>query len=358
MILATKPYFPPKEKYLSYIEEVYRTGWLTNNGVFAVDLEKKLKNYLKVDYLSVLTNGTVAIQMAIKTLSLKGEIITTPFSYVATTSSIVWENCEPIFVDIKPSDFTIDPNKIEAAITSKTTAILATHVFGYPCEVEKIEQIAKKHNLKIIYDAAHAFGVKVNGISVLNYGDISTLSFHATKLFHTVEGGAVIATKKEVADVLEYQRRFGHDGPYKFHGLGINAKLSEIHAAMGHCVLDDIDSILAKRKSQWLYYFEQLQNLNVHLLQVENQVKYNYAYFPIVFQSEDILLKILQALELKNIFPRRYFYPSLNTINYVKYQSMPISESIASKVMCLPLFHDLEVETQNIIINTICSSVK
>jgi dTDP-4-amino-4,6-dideoxygalactose transaminase len=353
MILATKPYFPPKEKYLSYIEEIYRTGWLTNNGVFAVDLENKLKDYLKVDYLSVLTNGTVAIQMAIKTLALKGEIITTPFSYVATTSSIVWESCKPIFVDIKSSDFTIDADKIEDAITPQTSAILATHVFGYPCDVEQIEAIAQKHRLKVIYDAAHAFGVEVKGTSVLNYGDISTLSFHATKLFHTVEGGAVIATNAEDARVLEYQRRFGHDGPYKFHGLGINAKLSEIHAAMGHCVLDDIESILEKRKTQWLYYFAQLQALNVDLLVVESHIQYNYAYFPIVFQSEAILLKILQTLELKDIFPRRYFYPSLNTVNYVEYQSMPISESIASRVMCLPLFDDLELSTQDIIVDAI-----
>jgi dTDP-4-amino-4,6-dideoxygalactose transaminase len=353
MILATKPYFPPKEKYLSYIEEIYRTGWLTNNGVFAVSLEKRLKEYLNVNHFSILSNGTIAIQMAIKTLELKGEIITTPFSYVATTSCIVWENCKPIFVDIKSSDFTIDADKIEAAITPQTSAILATHVFGYPCEVEKIEAIAKKHQLKVIYDAAHAFGVKVNGTSVLNFGDISTLSFHATKLFHTVEGGAVIATNAEDAKVLEYQRRFGHDGPYKFHGVGINAKISEIHAAMGHCVLDDIEIILAGRKKQWVYYFNQLQKLPVSLLEVAENITYNYSYFPIVFESEAILLAILKQLETVDIFPRRYFYPSLNTVNYVEYQPMPISESKTSRIMCLPLFDDLEVATQNIIIDTI-----
>lgn len=358
MILATKPYLPEVSKYKKYIDDIFTSGWITNNGNLSVSLEEKLRNFLEVDHLSVVSNGTVAIQMAIKALDLKGEIITTPFSYVATTSSIVWENCQPIFVDIKPNDFTIDTGKIEAAITSKTTAILATHVFGYPCEVEKIEQIAKKHNLKVIYDAAHAFGVKVNGVSVLNYGDVSTLSFHATKLFHTVEGGAVIATNKEVAGVLEYQRRFGHDGPYKFHGLGINAKLSEIHAAMGLCVLEDIEGILKARKRQWLYYFEKLKHLNVSLLEVDDFVEYNYAYFPIVFENEQKLLEILDLLAKEDIFPRRYFYPSLNTLNYVKYQEAPVSESITKRILCLPLFHDLEQETQNIIIKTICSTVK
>lgn len=353
MILATKPYLPDVKVYKEYIDDIFSSGWITNNGNYSVSLEQKLKTFLSIEHLSVVSNGTIAIQMAIKALELKGEIITTPFSYVATTSSIVWENCTPIFVDINPDNFTIDADKIEASITKDTSAILVTHVFGYPCDVEKIEQIADKHKLKVIYDAAHAFAVKVNGKSVLNYGDVSTLSFHATKLFHTVEGGAVIATNKEVARVLEYQRRFGHDGPYKFHGLGINAKLSEIHAAMGLCVLEDIEGILKVRKRQWLYYAYELKNMNVSILEIAENVEYNYAYFPVVFKSETILTRVMEELEKSDIFPRRYFYPSLNTLNYVKYQPTPISESIAQRILCLPLFHDLEKATQDTIVETI-----
>ena len=247
-IPVTKPFLPPKEDYLAYIDQIYERNWLSNDGPLLRELETKLKDYLKVENLLFVTNGTIALQLAIKALDLTGEIITTPFSYVATTSSIVWENCQPVFVDIDPARLSIDPDKIEAAITDQTSAILATHVYGIPCHVEKIDAIAKTHKLKVIYDAAHAFGVNYKGQSVLNYGDISILSSHATKIFQTVEGGAVIAKDPEIVKKAFYMRNFGHAGFDKFNGVGINGKNSEMHAAMGLCNLNYMDAIIKKRK--------------------------------------------------------------------------------------------------------------
>jgi dTDP-4-amino-4,6-dideoxygalactose transaminase len=233
MIPVTKPFLPPIDEYKEYIDGIYQRQWLTNNGPLVNELELKLKEHLNVSHLLYLGNGTIAIQIAIKALELKGEIITTPFSYVATTSSIAWENCKPVFVDIDKDTLNIDPSKIEAAINANTSAILATHVYGNPCDIDAIQRIANKHNLKVIYDAAHCFGTKYKGKSVFEYGDVSTTSFHATKLFHTTEGGAVITTNPELLKKMSYLRNFGHDGPEKFECVGINGKNSEFHAAMG-----------------------------------------------------------------------------------------------------------------------------
>ena len=227
MILVTQPFLPPEEEYKKYISEIWERNWLTNMGPLASELEEKLKAHLGVEQLLFVTNGTIALQMAIKALELKGEIITTPFSFVATTSSIVWEGCTPVFVDIDKNTLNIDPNKIEAAINEKTSAILATHVYGNPCDVEAIETIAQKHNLKVIYDGAHAFGVKVNGKSIFEYGDISTCSLHATKLYHSTEGGLVICNDKKLVKKLRYIRNFGISGFDQFSELGINGKNSE-----------------------------------------------------------------------------------------------------------------------------------
>jgi dTDP-4-amino-4,6-dideoxygalactose transaminase len=353
LITATKPYFPDKSKFQKYIDGIWESEWLTNNGPLVRQLETDLLNYLEVPNLSFLNNGTVAIQIAMKALEVKGDVITTPFSYVATTSTIVWEQCNPIFVDIENQSYCINPELIESKITDKTTAILATHVYGNPCDVEAIDAIAKKHNLKVIYDAAHAFGVKYKNKSVLLYGDASTLSFHATKLFHTGEGGAVVSPHKDIADVMEYQRRFGHDGPYAFQGVGINAKSSELHAAMGLCVLQDIDIIMKKRKEQWLYYQKQLETSHLSLLKLRAHAEFNYAYFPIRFKDESILLEVNKKLEAANIFTRRYFYPSLNKLNYVNYQVMPVSEASSKTVLCLPLYHDLKQKEQDLIIDLV-----
>lgn len=344
MIPVVKPFLPPKEEYLKYLDSIWQRNWLTNNGPLVNELELQLKKYLGVNHLLYLTNGTIALQLAIKALELKGEIITTPFSYVATTSSIVWEGCTPIFVDIDKDTFNIAPDKIEAAITKKTSAILATHVFGNPCDVETIELIANKHNLKVIYDGAHAFGVRVKGKSIFEYGDISTTSFHATKLFHTIEGGAVFTKDSKLLKKMSLLRNFGHTSSNSFDGVGINGKNSEFHAAMGLCNLKYIENILNKRKELFHYYESRLSRLKVSRQLILDMENYNYSYYPIIFESETVLKKVMSVLEEFMIFPRRYFYPSLSSVNYVKPAPTPISDQIASRILCLPYYHTISKE--------------
>jgi dTDP-4-amino-4,6-dideoxygalactose transaminase len=349
-INVTKPFLPPIEEYNEYINGIWKRNWLTNHGPLVNELELRLKEYLNLDHMLYLSNGTVALQIAIKALELKGEIITTPFSYVATTSSIVWEGCTPVFVDIDEASFNIDPLKIEEAITDKTSAILATHVYGNPCDIDAIEKIAEKHNLKVIYDAAHCFGTKYKGKSVFEYGDISTTSFHATKLFHTIEGGAVFTKSPEILAKLAYLRNFGHKTPDSFWDIGINAKNSEFHAAMGLCNLKHIDAIMASRKKQSEYYQHILSNLKIKTPEITPQTDYNYSYYPVLFESETQLLKSEELLNLNKIFPRRYFKPSLNTLSYVQNEGKcPISESYSDRTICLPLFYDLSSEEQDMI---------
>lgn len=350
MIPVTKPFLPPVEEYESYIKHIWKRQWLTNNGPLVNELELQLKEHLGLKHLLYVTNGTIALQMAIKALGLKGEIITTPFSFVATTSSIVWEGCEPVFVDIDPNSLNIDPSKIEAAITPKTTGILATHVYGNPCDIEAIQNIADKHNLKVIYDAAHCFGTKYKGKSVFEYGDISTTSFHATKLFHTIEGGAVFTKDPELLKKMSFLRNFGHNGPEKFEGIGINGKNSEFHAAMGLCNLKYIRPILHQRYNQSIYYNKKLSNLEVQRQKINPEAGFNYAYYPIVFSSESDALAAKEALELRQIFPRRYFYPSLSSLEYVKKFSTPVSDRIAARILCLPLYHELSMEEQDMVV--------
>ncbi|KAF2329200.1 DegT/DnrJ/EryC1/StrS family aminotransferase [Flavobacterium nitrogenifigens] len=355
MIAVTKTFLPPQEEYNSYLKRAWDKVWLTNRGELTIELEEKLKTFLNSSSIIITNNGTIPIQIALKLFGNGGEIITTPFSYVATSAAIVWENCTPVFVDIDPDYLTIDESKIEAAITSKTTAILATHVFGNPCHVTEIEKIAKKHNLKVIYDAAHCFGVKYNNESVFNYGDVSTCSFHATKIFHTGEGGAMFCNDAETYHKLYYSHNFGHNGPLAFHGLGINAKISELQSAMGLAVFPYINHIFAERKKVVDFYNKNLDLQKVKILKIRENTEWNYSYYPAIFDSEKTLLKVIEALAKENIIPRRYFYPSLNTIDYTKGKEMPISESIASRILCLPLYvgiaqEDLEKITQ--IINT------
>jgi dTDP-4-amino-4,6-dideoxygalactose transaminase len=344
MINVTKPFLPKLDEYVRYLEGIWDRNWLTNNGPLVNDLELKLKEYLGLDHLLFLNNGTIALQIAIKALDLKGEIITTPFSYVATTSSIVWEGCKPVFVDIDKRSFNIDPALIEAAITKQTTAILATHVFGNPCDVEEIERIAKKHGLKVIYDGAHAFGVKYKGRSVFEYGDITTASFHATKVFHTTEGGAVVSTDPKLIELMSRLRNFGHNGPEVFEGVGINGKNSEFHAAMGLANLKHIDNILASRKEQAMTYNKALASLRVQRPEILKGAEWNYSYYPIVFETEEQLLKSVEMLNGHWIYPRRYFYPSLSSLHYVDKCEMPVSDSISKRVLCLPMYHTLKQE--------------
>lgn len=353
-IYISKPFLPPIEEYQQMIVGIWERNYLTNDGPLVKDFEKKIKNYLNSPELAFVSNGTVALQLAIKALEIKKQIITTPFSFVATTSSIVWENCTPVFVDIDKDSFNIDPRKIEEAITEDTEAILATHCFGNPCEVEKIQQIADEYNLKVIYDAAHCFGVNYKNKSIFNYGDISTTSFHATKLFHTTEGGGVFSNNNEITEKIKIMRNFGQTSPEEFNVVGINAKNSEFHAAMGLCNLQYVEEIMKKRKEQFDYYNELLQGVPLQRQKITNDTDYNYSYYPIVFESEEVLLKIKAELEKNSIMPRRYFYPSLSNLPHLKEKKeTPVADDIARRILCLPIYHKLKKEGQERVVGLI-----
>ena len=342
MINVTKTFLPPLEEYHKYLEQIWESNQIANGGKMWYELQAKLKKYLDSPDLILTANGTLPLQIALKVLAGNGEVITTPFSYVATTAAIVWENCTPVFVDIHPEYLTIDETKIEAAITEKTTVILATHVFGNPCNVEEIDRIAKKHNLKVIYDAAHCFGVKYKGESLFNFGDVSTCSFHATKIFHTGEGGAMFCKDPEIYQRLFYSHNFGHKGETEFHGLGINAKMSELQAAMGLAILPYIPELLEARKQVSNMYDQLLDFSKLRRITIREDTLWNYSYYPVLLQSEEILLKTLKALNKNDIFPRRYFYPSLNTLDYVTSSCCETSEMASRRVLCLPLSSDIQ----------------
>jgi dTDP-4-amino-4,6-dideoxygalactose transaminase len=357
MINVTKTYLPDKEKYKKYVDEIYENGWVTNNGPLVQRLEKSLAEHLGVKNIVLVSNGTVALEIAYRALGLKGFVITTPFSFVATTSSLVANGLLPIFADIDEKTFNLNPKNIEKLITPNASAILPVHVFGNACEVEEIEQIAKAHNLKVIYDAAHAFDVKYKNQSVLNYGDISTLSFHATKLFHTIEGGALIINDDELVQKARYLINFGIKNTEEIPHLGTNAKMNEFEAAMGLCILDDIEEIKKKRKEVVEKYRNELNGL-VQFQQLNKNSTENYSYFPIVFKNEEELLKVQKALNEKQIFPRRYFYPSLDTLSYIEpKQEMPISRDISKRILCLPVYAELSVDVQGRIIKNIKESL-
>jgi dTDP-4-amino-4,6-dideoxygalactose transaminase len=348
MIPVTKAFLPPFESYAAQVQRAYDAQWLTNRGQLVCELEEKLRAYLSVPNIIIMNNGTVPIQIALRLLGQQGEIITTPFSYIATSSVIVWEHCKPVFVDIHPEYLTIDETQIESAITPNTKAILATHVFGNPCNVAAIEKISLKYGLSVIYDAAHCFGVDYENKSIFRYGTLSTCSFHATKIFHTAEGGAVFCEDEDLLHQLFYSHNFGHNGPEAFFGMGINAKISELQAAMGLAVLPEMPDIIQARKEICQQYDQLLSFKHFRTLRLREGTNWNYSYYPIVFTDESILLRVKEELNRLNIFPRRYFYPSLNTIPYLAGQHMPVSEKISCSVLCLPLYlglHDNDVAT-------------
>lgn len=350
MIPVTRPFLPPEEEYQQFVSGIWKRQWLTNMGPLASELEMNLKGYLKVDHLLFVTNGTVALQMAIKALGIKGEIITTPFSFVATTSCIVWEGCTPVFVDIDEKTLNIDSSKIENAITEKTEAILATHVYGNPCDVIAIERIAKKHNLKVIYDGAHAFGVQINDKSIFEYGDITTCSLHATKLYHSIEGGLIITKSSELLKRLAYIRNFGISGFDTFSELGINGKNSEFHAAMGLVNLNYIKKIHESRKLLVSRYDEKLQTLKAYRPIWHKDSEQNFAYYCVVLHNEELLLKIKSALDGSEIFTRRYFYPSLaSALPYLQAKDFVVTDDVSKRVLCLPLYYDLTLEEVDLI---------
>jgi dTDP-4-amino-4,6-dideoxygalactose transaminase len=356
MIPVTRTYLPPQEEYQDLLRRIWTTQLLTNRGELLLQLEAELRSYLGADHFVVMNNGTVPIQIALHLLADGGEVITTPFSYVATTTAILWEKCTPVFVDIEADHLTIDPDLIEGAINPRTRAILATHVFGNACDVERIEEIAKRHGLYVIYDAAHCFGVKYKGRSIFNYGDISTCSFHATKVFHTAEGGAAFCQNQEMYDRIYFSHNFGHLSPTSFKAVGINGKISELQAAMGLAVLKYQDVIFSERKKIVLAYDERLRSTSLVFMNLRKDLEWNYSYYPVLFPDESTLLEALKRLEEKGVFPRRYFYPSLNLLPYLEHSPcVPVSESISSRVLCLPLFVGLNEEDQDQISNVIAS---
>lgn len=357
MIEVTKPFLPPIDEYFEYLKGIWERHWLTNTGPLSKELETSLRAYLEVENFTLVSNGTISLQMIFKALELEGEVITTPFSYIATTNSLLWQNLKPVFADIDPKTFNIDPKTIEPLINNRTSAILATHVFGCPCDHTELAKISKKYGIKLIYDAAHAFGVEYNGQSIMNWGDTSSLSMHATKLYHTVEGGGIITQSAELAYKLSKMRNFGHEGFDKYVTVGINAKCSEFHAAMGLVNLKYIDQVIQKRKTIFELYINELKELrNLTFQQIDFQnVKYNYSYFPILLQNESVLMELIAHLHQSEISPRRYFHPSLNTLwNDSGGQNCIISVDISSRILCLPLSTYME-ESQ---VKMICDLIK
>jgi dTDP-4-amino-4,6-dideoxygalactose transaminase len=341
-IHVTRAFMPPFEEYQELMRGVWDRGYVTNNGPLLKQFEAELASRFGLDGTIFMVNGTIALHLAIRALELKGEVITTGFSHPVTTTSIMWEGCTPVFVDVDPGTFCIDPALIEERITPRTTGIVATHVYGIPCDVDAIAAIAKRHGLKILYDGAHAFGTRVQGRSILDFGDVSTTSYHATKIFHTVEGGSMHARDPELHKRLVLLRTMGQYGE-QFFIPGMNAKNSEMHAAMGVANLKYYDEIMAARKHQWQLYFKHLQDSPLQLAEVPEGIEYNHSYFPVVFRSEEELERKRKFLNDLNVFPRRYFRPACTQLPYVKQAgTCPISERLANSVMCLPMYHGLE----------------
>lgn len=353
MVYVSKIYLPDKEKYKSYIDKIYESGWVTNNGPLVQELEKKLEVHLGVKNLLCVANGTLGLQMAYQLLELEGEVITTPFTYVATTGSIAAEKLTPVFSDIDSKTYNLDPDKIESAITDKTSAIVPCHVFGNACEIDKIDKVANKHNLKVVYDASHAFDIKYKGKNILNHGDISVISFHGTKFFHTIEGAAIVIKDDELYEKAKFLRNYGNDGADSVGMIGINGKMNEFEAAMGLCVLEEVDNILAARKKSYEYYAEYLKDY-VQVQTINEDASQTYNYFPVVFRNYEEMDAVRSALFEHDIAPRQYFKPSLDTVPYVeKRQVMEVSRDIASRILVIPLHSDVQPIVTKVIIETL-----
>ena len=353
-ITVTQPCLPPLEEFIPYLQEVWNNKWLTNNGPLHQQLEKKLAEYLGVKYISIFSNGTLALITALQALNITGEVITTPFSFVATTHSLWWNKIKPVFVDIEPEYLNLDPSKIEAAITPNTTAIMPVHVYGNPCNVDEIQRIADKHGLKVIYDAAHAFGVQQNGNSILNYGDLSILSFHATKVYSTIEGGAIICHTEEMKHHIDNLKNFGFRGETVVEEPGINAKLNEIQAAYGLLQLRYIDGFITRRKEISYLYRQLLEDIvGIRFLDDMEGVTHGYSYFPILIDPNTFGKtrdEVYEILKTNNIFARRYFYPLISTFEpYNKLESsnpsnLKVATKAANEVLCLPIYVELSDE--------------
>jgi len=341
---VTKASLPNRKSFHRYVDKILDSGWLTNRGQYVQELEAKLEDYLGVKNLILVNNATSALQVAYKALGLTGEVITTPFTFIATASSIKWSGLDVVFADIDKETFNIDVNTIEQSLTDKTSAIVPVHVFGNPCDVDGIEALAHKHGLKVIYDAAHAFGVQMGDESILNRGDISILSFHATKLFHTIEGGALIVRDDTLCAEIRKMINFGFTGQESIECLGINAKMNEFQAAMGLCLLDDMKHVITRR-GELTSHYDALLSADVVRQKWTTIATRNHAYYPVVLDSEETVKKVQEALNSKNIYPRRYFYPSLDTLPFLGHtDAKPVARDIASRILCLPLFPELSDE--------------
>jgi dTDP-4-amino-4,6-dideoxygalactose transaminase len=362
-VFVTQPALPPLEDFTELLREVWRNKILTNNGPFHERFEKELAEYLDVKYISLFSNGTMALMTALQALKITGEVITTPFSFVATTHSLWWNNIKPVFADIDPVTLNLDPWKVEAAITPQTTAIMPVHVYGNPCNLNELKRIADTYGLKIIYDAAHAFGVEVNGNSVLNFGDLSILSFHATKVFNTIEGGAIICHDEQTKKRIDYLKNFGFVDETTVIEPGINAKMNEVQAAFGLLQLKTICENVGKRKVITDLYRKHLADIpGIRFLNDFENVKHTYSYFPI-FVNESIYGKtrdeLYNHLKLHNIFGRRYFYPLISQfptylgLNSAKPDNLPVALEVAEQVICLPIYPDLEEDLVIKIVNVI-----
>lgn len=367
-ITVTSPLLPPLQEFLPYLEDIWDRKWLTNNGFYHQELEKALADYLKVPYVSLFTNGTLPLMVALQALRITGEVITTPYSFVATTHSLWWNGIKPVFVDVDPSTGNIDPDKIEAAITPKTTAIMPVHVYGTPCDTTRIQEIADKYGLKVIYDAAHAFGVEVGGESILSYGDMSTLSFHATKVYNTVEGGALICHDEKTKKRIDYLKNFGFAGETEIVAPGINGKMDEVRSAFGILALKYVDEAIAKRKYVTQLYKEGLKDIpGISFLMEIESVKHNYSYFPIFVDVENYGIardELYSRLKEQNILARRYFYPLISEFSTYRglpsssKENLPVSNKLADQVICLPLHDSLSEEDINRVLNVISLNAK
>jgi len=365
LINVTSPVLPPLEEFIPMLEDIWESKWLTNNGKYHQEFEKALADYLGVPYISIFSNGTLALITALQCFKITGEVITTPYSFVASSHALHWNGIEPVFADIDPVSLNLDPNKIEAAITSKTTAIMPVHVYGNPCDVKAIQNIADTYGLKVIYDAAHAFSVDVNGDSVLNYGDISILSFHATKVFNTIEGGAIICRDEATKKRIDYLKNFGFAGETKVIGPGINAKMNELQAAYGLLQLKSIDISIDKRRNVTKLYKTLLRDVKgISFLEDIEGVKHNYSYFPIFVDEKEYGKtrdELYEELKRHNIFGRRYFYPLIS--QFPTYSGLPsasadnlqVAEAITKQVICLPIYPDIEIDIVKYIVSVIKS---
>lgn len=347
-VFVTKATLPPKDRFLELVSQAYDRAWLTNHGPLCSELEKQLKNTLDAGYLSLCSNGTLGLQLAIRALGLNGKkVLTTPFTYVATLTALLWEGCEPVFADIDGENLCMSPIQAEKFLArdQEIAGVLPVHVYGNACAVNEFADLGRQYNIKILYDGAHAFGAKLNGKSLLAYGDAAICSFHATKLFHTVEGGCIISHSPQIQEKLNLFRAFGHKGD-DYYSIGLNAKLSEMHAAMGLALLPEVPDIINKRSNLGKLYDNAL-NIGKNALkkpELAKGLEWNHAYYPIIFPSEKSLLKANNALKERNFFCRRYFFPSLTKMPYIKTPPAPICEDIASRVLCLPFWPDMPVD--------------